>query len=150
MEAEFIPDLDDIHRQVDHPRMFDESTKGLLYEKVFEFPKGEHESVVWGKYATELQTHKLGLKRIAMKQNPKNRYEGFISSTAGAVRSIQLPRGHGFSVSHRPLPNEVSHTGIEFKPAEGITLTRIEKNDLRMLLLRNFGGLVPCPKELRS
>lgn len=120
---------------------------GLIWENIFQFPQGQHESVVWGKYApTEARVHAIGREREALVRHtrPDRRYVGFISSTAGSVRSFVTAAGHGFSVTH--MPDEGAyHAGISYRPREGYTvgqLTRNEKNELKLGLRLLFGPLI--------
>jgi hypothetical protein len=91
LPIEPVPDEDAIYRQIDFPRMYNDA-KEMIWENVFQFPRGEPESVVWGKYAsTADDVHRIGCNREATtrKRNPDMRYVGFISSTPGICASYQ-------------------------------------------------------------
>ena len=142
--VENIPDEDAIYRQVDFPRMYDDSI-GLIWDQIFQFPSGEPESVVWSKYApTPEDVHRLGIEREkrARERRPEMRYIGFIPSTAGVIRAICTSRGHGFSVVHAPREG-IHHAEISYRPAG--ELKRSERNELKLSLRKAFGDLVTRP-----
>jgi hypothetical protein len=142
--VEPIPDEDAIHRQIDFPRMYNDA-KEMIWEVVFQFPRGESESVVWCEYMpTADDVHRLGCEREAMtrQRNPDMRYIGFISSMAGAVRGIKTRPGHGFSVVHAPAEG-IHHAEVSFQSAAGTQLKRSERSELKLALRQVFGALVP-------
>lgn len=145
--AERIPDQDQLFRLVDFPRMY-QATRGLIWDEVFQFPGGEHESLVWEKYApTANHVHRLGCEREAAKRSakPDFRYCGFIPSTAGSIRAVKTPTGHGFALRHMPGEGR-HHVGIFFAlnpEAGGKKLSKGEKGDLKFRLRKVFGDLVP-------
>jgi hypothetical protein len=146
--VEPIPNEDAIHRQVDFPGMYNDA-KALIWENVFQFPNGEPESLVWGKYAaTADEVHRIGCDREAKtrQRNPDMRYIGFISSTAGVVRAIKTRPGHGFSVVHAPAEG-IHHAAVSYLSAGGTKLKRNEKSELKLALRQVFGGLVPHSSE---
>ncbi|HEX3524098.1 MAG TPA: hypothetical protein VHT52_18665 [Stellaceae bacterium] len=147
LPTELVPDGDAIHRQIDFPRMYTDS-KSMIWEIIFQFPGGEPESVVWGKYApTPEDVHRLGSERQARvrERNPDMRYLGFIPSTAGVIRAIMTRNGHSFSVCHAPEEG-IHHAEISYKPGANLRpdqLKRSEKNELKLALRKAFGDLVP-------
>jgi hypothetical protein len=119
----------------------------MIWENIFQFPRGEPESVIWGKYApTSEDVHRLGFEREATtrERNSDMRYVGFISSNAGAIRAISTRKGHGFSLCHAPTQG-LQHAEISYKPAAGLSLNEVnrsEKNELKLALRKIFGDLV--------
>lgn len=144
--VEDIPDGDTVSRLVDFPRMYEE-TKGLIWDVIFQFSKGKCESVVWARYAPAPDdVHRLGCKREAEKRHshPERRYTGFISSTAGAIRSIKTSGGHGFSLRHAPEEGR-HHAEVCYAPAsqDGYnSLKKSDKADLKASLKKVFSELV--------
>jgi len=146
--VEDIPDGDAVSRLVDFPRMYEEA-RGLIWDNIFQFPRGECESVVWARYApTPADVHRLGCEREAAKRqsNPEMRYAyaGFISSTAGAIRGVRTARGHGFTMNHAPDEGR-HHAEVCYAPAgqNGITdLKKADKVELRAALRKVFDELV--------
>ncbi len=139
--TENIPDQDQIHRLIDYPNKYDESSN-FIWDAVFQFPKGESESVTWSKYApTQDAVHAFGIKWEDHKKisKPDARYVGFISSLVADVRDIRTKPGHGFLVLHAPIEG-VQHAEITYKPNG--TLSRSEKNELKIALRNVFGPLI--------
>jgi hypothetical protein len=123
--------------------------QGLIWENVFQFPSGQHESVVWGKYApTANEVHALGREREAKTRlrKPTMQYVGFISSTVEAIRRIRTAAGNGFSVNHKPHEG-IYHAGICYSPSGKRSpqdMKKGEKGELKMALRGVFGPLVSC------
>ena len=145
-EVEHIPDSDAIHRLVDFPRMF--SGDAVNLDIVFEFSSStKRESLVWSKYAqTPESVHAIGRVRVSQKKaaRPDYSYAGFISSNAGVIRSIKIRSGHGFVVEHVPHNDQGRHhVEIGFLAANGLTPTKSERNELKIMLRRAFSTLVP-------
>jgi hypothetical protein len=148
--VEEIPDADAVYRQVDFPSMYREDA-GLIWDVIFQFPNGEHESLVWAKYVpTQAAVHELGHQRVAeaLRQRPERpkEYVGYLPSTAGRIREIRTKAGHGFLVRHDP-PDGIHHVAVDFKPAKGGTLNKGEKAELKLALKNVFGPLVPDQKN---
>jgi hypothetical protein len=144
LAVEPIPDEDAIHRQIDFPRMYDDARE-MIWENIFQFPRGEPESVVWGKYApTTDDIHRIGCEReTRTRQRTRDmRYTGFISSTVSAVRAIRTRPGHGFSVTHGPQEG-IHHAEVSYLPGGRVALKKSEKTELKFALRQVFGPLVP-------
>jgi hypothetical protein len=144
---EDIPDGEMVGRLIDFPRMYHDSM-GLIWKQVFQFPGGQHESLVWRKYAPTVEdVHRLGCQRESEKREtkPDMRYSGFISSTAGAIRGIRTQRGHGFALMH--IPEEgLHHIGVFYAPDGGASPTSLkpgDKGELKLALGQVFGDLIP-------
>lgn len=144
--VEDIPGVDTVSRLVDFPRMYEEA-KGLIWKQIFQFQRGECESVVWARYApTPADVHRLGCEREAAKRQnrPEMRYTGFVSSTAGAIRGIKNSRGHGFAIKHAPKEGR-HHAEVCYAPASqnGITkLNPTDKAELKEFLKNTLGHFV--------
>lgn len=149
--VEPIPDEDAIHRQIYFPRMYDDA-KEMIWGVVFQFPRGEPESVVWCKYApTADDVHRIGCDResTTRERTPDVRYVGFITSAARAIRRITTRSGHGFSVNHAPAEG-IHHAEISYRSKDGAGLKKSEKSELKFSLRQVFGALVPHSCEWRE
>ncbi len=148
--VEEIPNEDIVNRLVDFPHKY-ESVRGLIWSSVFEFPDNQHESLAWSKYApTDDAVHALGREYEAVRQARRAdaRYVGFLPYVTGNVREFRTARGHGFTVEHLPEDDMDWHAGISYRPADGMTLADMNKNDkkeLKLFLQKSAPLLVPAP-----
>jgi hypothetical protein len=123
----------------------------MLMENVFTFQsdRGSRESLVWSRYApTDGDVHNLGLNLTTAKrlQNPLRiiQYDGFIYTTAGQIRGIKTANGHGLFVEHVPAEGQ-HHAEVGYQPTGSLTITKLEKGELKIALHKVFSPLVPAP-----
>lgn len=137
--VEHIPNQEAISRLIYYPRMYD-AYEGVIWQVVFEFPKGACESVVWRRYAVDDgDVHCIGREVEEQKKlrRPDVGYVGFISANVGRVRSIRTANGHGFTVMHEPSEGK-HHAHICYKPSSKRDLTKNDRNELKLLLRNTF------------
>lgn len=148
--TELIPDADTVSRSVEYPLQYT-NDRDLIWGKIFEFPGGKCESLIWRKYAnSDNEVHAIGAEIAIMKQvrDPERRYVGFVSGVAGTIRSIRTVRGHGFSVKHVPEEEEQRyHAHVCYEPAITDNLRPADKTELKSVLKECFSPLVPNPEE---
>ncbi len=150
MEA--ISDEQLISRLIDSPHKFHEDV-GLIWQRVFEFPRSLGESVTWRKYKpTIAEVHALGCDRQAVKKasspdkNPAWTYIGAITAHVEEVRAIETRRGHGFEVEHKPINEHgvdegIYHAEISYRIAEGQPFDKNDKTELKDMIQSVFGLL---------
>ena len=121
----------------------------FIWKKVFEFSSSNNqkESVVWSGGISNLQEiHKMGKRKARqerkLKKNRSLRYRGYIDALVGEIRKITNKNGHSFEIEHVPSEG-YWHAHIRFDPSQQIQMTRPDRNELKFLLQKTFGELVP-------
>jgi hypothetical protein len=135
---ELIPDPDNVSRHLYSPFM-GETGGDLVWDNVFMFPSkdGNCESVVWRKYAPELQdVHKLGCdkQRRDREAGKNSTYFGALTAQVGAIREIRSKTGARFRVEHVPEP--LHHAHISYQ--HDAPLTKPDKTELKKLIRDTF------------
>lgn len=141
LEVEEIPNRDSVSRLIFNPPMGPD-LKNLIWTEAFSFQGDNNycESIVWRKYVPDIKSlHFLGCKRERIFQyNGKDKfYCGSITAEVMAIRRHKNPNGHGFCVVHVPSEGQL-HAHICYDIAPDKILTRQDKTDLRMALIRNI------------
>jgi hypothetical protein len=148
-EIENIPNADSVSRLIFFPRMYTRY-KDLIWSSVFEFARGDGESVVWHKYAPQPEDIcRLGcdLETSRRRSRPDTTYVGHIVATKFEICAARNARGNGFTVEHEPEVEgriERHHAEVKYKLVDGLTyasITKTEKVDLRVALGRAFSPL---------
>ena len=113
-QVEEIPADHYVSRHIDLPHKYADDA-GLIWQRVFEFPGGVGESVVWRQYKPSVaEVHALGCDRQDLKRsqypekNPPWTYIGAMTAQVQQLRAIETRRGHGFVVEHKPTREATS------------------------------------------
>ena len=148
LKPQQVDDADFVSRSIFEPLMsWDEQR--VIFNKIFEFPDGVPESVIWRKIVKQDgAVHQMGKNAEAAKRSRGSNasYIGFSSATSQAVRQIKLLAndGHGFDVVHAP-DEGAYHAHIQYKFANGLTYGQIGKSrrqELKFVLSKLFNDLV--------
>lgn len=151
-QVEEIPADHYVSRHIDLPHKYADDA-GLIWQRVFEFPGGVGESVVWRQYKPSVaEVHALGCDRQDLKRsqypekNPPWTYIGAMTAQVQQLRAIETRRGHGFVVEHKPLDDDGSdqgiyHAEITYKVHPDNPLNKNDKTELKELIQRVFGPL---------
>ena len=133
--AEFVPNTDLVSRQIWEPRMFSAESNRYYYDFVFEFPKGQGESVFWHRHISLDNVHVIGCERQdRLMENGKNsKYAGAITGCVENIRGHKNSNGHGFDIVHEPSEGQ-AHCHLIYDPSPKTPLTRQDKIDLRLAL----------------
>jgi hypothetical protein len=138
---EDIPDPDMVSRLLFEPSMRAED-KDLIWANLFQFPsdQGQCESVVWRKYAVDIQdVHVMGCaKQTSDRSKGRHRstYFGAITGNVGDIRSIRSPSGASLTIVQ--VPDEgAAHAHVGFSPG----CNKNDRNSLKFLLKSKFGPL---------
>jgi hypothetical protein len=137
---EIIPDPDMVSRLLFEPFMRPED-KDIIWENVFQFPSkaGRCESVVWRKYAVDVDdVHLLGCEKQTSDRSKEKRstYFGSITGNVGEIRSIRSGNGAHFTVTHVP-EDGVFHAHVGFSDGAD----KNDRNSLKVLLRAKFGAV---------
>jgi hypothetical protein len=142
VEAEEIPGDDNVSRHFDSP--YRVGLDGdLVWGKIFEFMRGEPESLVWRKYKPTIEeVHALGCERQVKirERKPEWTYEGAATANVGQIRNVRTARGHGFVVKHEPGDGQGAHHAEISRESfvENRALEPADKTELLFVLERLF------------
>jgi len=155
-EREEIEPQELLDRHVFHPPMFPNGK--IPFSTFFEFPSNQCESVVWRKYVEGglPSVHRMGCERqatlrarqLANQKKPDKTYIGVAAAAAGDIRAYRNLQGHGVAVVHEPKEGH-HRVHICYDPAPGVPMTRSDKNEIKLKLVKIFGGLDrhDCPDD---
>lgn len=139
--VEKIPNEDFVSRLIFDPPMGPD-LKNLIWTEAFRLQSDSNycDSIVWRKYVPDMKfLHSLGCKRERnfQYQGKDKVYRGSITAEVVSIRRHKNPNGHGFCVVHEPKEGQ-SHAHICYDIAPDKDLTKNDKNDLRMALIKNI------------
>ncbi|MEM6275120.1 MAG: hypothetical protein AAF735_07760 [Myxococcota bacterium] len=139
LEIEEIPDKDEITRLIFEPHMRSQDGD-VFWNKMFQFQSGSPESVVWREHATLVFAHNKGcrMERERRQLGRDVRYSGAMTTTAGAIRAINVEEHH-FEVLHHPQEG-IEHAHVQYAAAPSKPTKNI-KNALKLKLFDCFGPL---------
>ena len=143
--VEDIPDSAVLARRLEFRRTFSD-VREVIWTEALQFSGGKPESFDWNKYALFPDgVHMLGCVWEADKRlrRPEMRYVGYASVDASAIRSVRSKNLFGFAVQHAPDGVGPHHVHVSIKPFGSVlSLSKPEKNDLRVLISKAFGAVV--------
>lgn len=151
-QVEEIPGHHSVSRLIDLPFRYSLDV-GLIWQKVFEFPRNMGESVVWRYHRHSIEeVHALGCDRQNLKRlmhpekTPPWTYIGAITTHVQQVRAIVTNRGHGFVVRHKPYEDDgtdqgVFHAEISYRIKPDSPFNGADKTELKDLIQSVFWPL---------